>query len=93
MVTKKSEKTEGFNTSLVSYIISIVALVEAIVSPVAGIVLGIIGLSFSNKKDDSLAKRAKKMNIIAIILGILIFVLILIVSALSTSLANGVIAQ
>lgn len=50
----------------ISYVLGILSIVFAFFSPFAGLVLGIIGLVQSNKLK---LKKAKKLNIIGIILG------------------------
>lgn len=89
-VSKKSEfrKDLSFNPGFIAYIIGIIAIVEAIVSPMAGIILAVIGLSFANKGEGGIAAKAKKYNLIALIVGIIIFVVILIVTSFVTPLAN-----
>jgi len=95
MVSKKTVKKESeslkenSNYGLISYILAIVAIVEAIISPMAGIILGIIGLSFSVKEKSKLALKSKKLNIIAIVLGVLLFVAILASSVLLPSSIYG----
>lgn len=87
-VTKKEvveKKTTSIDSGLISYILGIVAIVEAIVSPFAGLVLGIVGVAFSQKGSGVYAKRGKKMGIVAIVLGIIVFVLVLLSSTLLAS--------
>lgn len=87
MATKKEVKTKKEkidispqNNGLIAYIIGLVALVQAFISPLAGIVLGIIGLSFSLKEKTRFSKKAKNLNIVSIVIGILTFVLIMVLS-------------
>ena len=54
-----------------AYTLGILSIVLAFFIPLAGVILGIIGL-FLNKKEKS--KAAKKLNIIGIVIGIIIFV-------------------
>jgi len=54
----------------VAYILGIVSIVMAIFQPLAGIIFGIIGL-VQNKKEKS--KKAKKLNIIGIVIGVVLF--------------------
>lgn len=53
----------------VSYILGILSVVFAFFIPLAGLVLGLVGL-FQNKKEKS--KASKKLNIIGIVLSVLI---------------------
>jgi uncharacterized membrane protein len=71
---------EKLNFGLIAYILGIVAVVEALVSPFAGIVLGIVGLVFSKKENSGLATKAKKLSIIALVIGVILFILSLILA-------------
>jgi len=53
MVAKTSSKEvkSGIPFGLISYVLGIVAIVEAFFSPFAGIVLSIIGIAFSKKEN------------------------------------------
>lgn len=62
------------------YILGILSIVFAFFVPLAGVILGIIGL-VQNKKEKS--KTAKKLNIIGIIIGTIIFLGSLVVTYLS----------
>ena len=68
----------------VSYVLGILSIVFAFVSPLAGLILGIIGLTQSKKQGVS---RAKKLNTIGIILSV-IFLIISII-ALYYSISSG----
>jgi len=67
----------------VAYIFGILSIVIALFIPLAGIILGIIGL-FQNKRDNS--RKAKIMNIIGIVLGTLLFIATLVITYMSVSL-------
>lgn len=58
----------------VAYILGILSIVLAFFQPLAGIVIGIVGL-IQNKKEKS--KTAKRLNIIGIILGVIIFAVLI----------------
>jgi len=75
---------EKIDLASVSYVLGILSIVFAFVSPLAGLVLGIIGLVQSNKYK---LGRSKKLNIIGIILSI-IFIIISII-AIIYSVSNG----
>ncbi len=62
--------------SLVSYTLGIVSIVMSIVSAygLAGIIFGIIGLKINKNPKTDLAKKAKKLNTIGIIIGVIIFI-------------------
>ena len=49
---------------LISYIIGIVAIVESFISPIAGMVLAVVGIVLSNKEDSNLSKKGKTINIV-----------------------------
>jgi len=91
MVTKKSSKGSfsGMNSGLIAYILGIVAIVEAFVSPVAGLVLSIIGLVFSNKENNQYSERGKKLNIIALIVSIVVLVLTVVLAYNASSLVGA----
>jgi len=55
----------------VAYTLGILSIVLAFFIPLAGVILGIIGL-VQNKKEKS--KISKKLNIIGIIIGVIIFI-------------------
>ena len=79
-LVKKNSNPERSNYGLISYLLGIVAIVEAVISPLAGLVLGIIGLSFAVKDPTSSSKRAKTLNILAIVIGAVLLLLVLILS-------------
>lgn len=88
MVDKKRGQDLKEDFSLVAYILGIVSIVLAIFTPVAGIVLGIIGLVYSKKQKTPLSVRAKKFNIIGIVIGIIVLVLTIIVAITASSLGG-----
>lgn len=65
---------------LSGYILSIVALVFAFVTPIAGLVLGIVGLIQTNKEKNPMAKKGKVMSIIAICVSIILLVIALLIT-------------
>jgi len=71
---------EKEDLSVVSYVLGIVSIVMAIFTPLAGIVFGIVGLSQSKKQKTKLSEKAKKLNIIGIILGIILFIVTIILA-------------
>lgn len=73
---------------VVSYILGILSIVFAFFTPVAGLVLGIIGYSQSKKHKAGLGKRAKKFNIIGIILSVI--TLIISIAFVVYSVINGI---
>jgi len=69
MVDKKQDLSE------VGYMFGIISIVLAFFSPVAGFIFGIIGLVQSKKQNTELSKKAKKFNILGIILSIVVLVI------------------
>ena len=57
------------NSSLVSYVFGIISIVMAFFNSPAGLVFGIIGLVQAKKQKTELSKKAKKLNIIGIVLS------------------------
>jgi len=82
MVTKTSSKEvkSGIPFGLISYVLGIVAIVEAFFSPFAGIVLSIIGIAFSKKENSDFSRKGKKLNLIALIVGIIVLILTVLVA-------------
>jgi len=67
-------KEEELN--IVSYIFGILSIVFSFLTPLAGIILGIIGISYvKGKPKIGLSKRAKLFNIIGIILSIIFLII------------------
>ncbi len=60
---------------VVSYVLGILSIVFAFFAPFAGLILGIIGYSQSRKHKGGLGKRAKKFNIIGIILSVIMIII------------------
>jgi|APSaa5957512622_1039677.scaffolds.fasta_scaffold01620_14 MFS family permease len=83
MVDKKQD------LSLASYTLGILSIVFAFFTPIAGLILGIIGFRVSGKKKLPLSKKAKKLNVIGIVLSI-IFV---IASILAITLFSDLLSQ
>jgi cytochrome bd-type quinol oxidase subunit 1 len=75
MVKKDGENSAEHLRSHSSFIISILGIVFAVFNPLAGVVLGIIGLSQSVKQKDAISLKAKKMSIIAIVVGVIVLIL------------------
>lgn len=78
MTNKKKSKEsvlnlEGSQKNMISYILGLISLVIAFFTPLAGAILGIIGLVQNKKEDTLLSKRAKILNIIAIVIGAVMF--------------------
>ena len=60
------------NIETVAYVLGILSIVFAFFSPLAGLIMGIVGLIQSKKKK---VARARKLNIIGIVLSAIFFIL------------------
>jgi uncharacterized membrane protein len=80
VVKKTADKKTDVNFPLVAYILGIVSIVQAFISPISGIAFAIIGLVFTKKQKDSISKKAYKLNLIGLILGIVFFALVILAS-------------
>ncbi len=65
---------------VVSYILGIISIVFAFFNPIAGVVLGVIGLIQSKKEKSDLSKKSRKLNIIGIVLGIILLIVSLVIT-------------
>lgn len=77
-------KKEG-DFSEVSYVFGIVSIVLAFFQPLIGFVFGVIGFVHSRKQKTPLSKKARKFNIIGIILNVIFAVLAVGLAAYFTS--------
>lgn len=71
---------EKIDFGLAGYIVGIVSIVAAVLSPIAGFILGIVGLRISNKEKTELSKRGRKLSMVGMIVSIVMFILILLVT-------------
>ena len=71
-------KKDGFGE--VSYVLGIISIVFAFVSPMAGLVIGIIGMVHSKKGKDSLSAKGRKFSKIGIILSVIMLIIIIAVA-------------
>tara|TARA_Y100000310_G_C20438898_1_gene695080 strand:- start:583 stop:843 length:261 start_codon:yes stop_codon:yes gene_type:complete len=72
--------TEKRGHDIVAYVLGIVSIVLAFFTPLAGVVLAIVGLVQSKKEKSDLAKKAKKLNIIGLVLSLILFIVSVIVT-------------
>jgi hypothetical protein len=73
-----------------NYIIGIVALVLSLTfNPLPGLILGIIGLVRVGKQKDVVSKKAKMLNIVAVIVGVVFLIVSVIFTIIDFNL-NGV---
>ncbi len=59
--------------SLSGYVIGIISLVSAFFQPLMGLIFGIIALIGVRKLKNAVAKRARILSIIGIIVGVILF--------------------
>lgn len=62
------------NSSLVSYVFGIISIVMAFFNSPAGLVFGIIGLIQGKKQKTELSEKAKKLNIVGIVLSVVMLI-------------------
>lgn len=79
------DKKEGFGE--VAYVLGIISIVLAFVSPLAGLVIGIIGFNYGKKDKTPLSAKGKKLSKIGIIFSI-IMLIIYIAIAVYTGLSS-----
>ena len=65
----------------VAYTIGILSIVLAFFQPLAGLVLGIVGLVQAKKQKTEMSSKAKKLNIIGIVLSIVVFIISVAITA------------
>ncbi len=69
----------------IAYILGILSLVLAFFQPLPAIVIGIVGL-VQNREDKS--KAAKRLNILGIVIGVLVFAILIAASIFLASTQN-----
>jgi len=67
-----------------AYTLGILSIVLAFFQPLAGLIIGIVGVSFCKKQTSPLAKKARKLNTIGIVLGTIIFIVSIILAIVFT---------
>jgi ABC-type Mn2+/Zn2+ transport system permease subunit len=80
MIDDKSGKVKPIDRSSVSYTLGVLSIVFGILIPLAGFVIGVVGWIISGKQSDELSARAKKLNMIGVVISIIAFILGLIVA-------------
>jgi len=76
---------DKIDLSSVAYVLGVLSIVFAFFQPVAGLILGIIGLVQSQKHK---SPRAKRLSIVGIILSIIFFIISLVLLSQVPGLAN-----
>jgi len=73
MVDKKNPNKilKEEDSSIVSYMFGILSIVFSFLTPLAGLILGVIGVSYVKGKQTGLSKKAKLFNIIGIVVSII----------------------
>jgi hypothetical protein len=74
MADKKRDFSE------IGYVLGIVSIVLAFFQPLAGIIIGVIGYIHSKKQKEGLSKKARVLNLIGIIVGIVILIALVIMT-------------
>ena len=72
---KRVEEKDKINFNLVSYTFGILSIIFGIFSPLIGLVVGIVGLNLNKKEKSVFSKKARKLNIIGIIVSIVVMIL------------------
>lgn len=86
-----AEKKEGIE--IIVYTIGILSLVLSFVSPVAGLILGIVGLVHARNEKSPMISKGKKLNIIGIVISIVMLILLVVLTvipALNSSAIPGI---
>lgn len=78
--------TEKRGFDFVAYILGIVSIIMAFFSPLAGLAFGVVGLVQSKKQKTPLSDKAKKLNLIGVILSGVLFVISLVAATLLAKL-------
>ena len=65
----------------ISYIFGVISIVMAFFTPLAGFVFGVIGYIQSKKESTPMSKKARKLNIIGMVLSIILFVITVVLAA------------
>ena len=65
---------------LAGYVLGITSIITGVFSPVAGFILGIVGLKVSNREKTDLSKRGAKLSKIGMIVSVIMFILIILVT-------------
>ena len=66
------KKGEAFG--IVSYILGILSIVFAFVTPLAGIIVGIIGIIQSKKHKSEFSVKGKKLSTIGLVLSVIVMI-------------------
>jgi len=91
MPEKKEEIKEEL--SIVAYTLGILSIALSFFTPLAGIVVGIIGIVQSRKNSNIISKRAKKLSIIGIIISFIVLIISLAIVFYSTYTQLGSLAN
>ena len=80
MTEKKGDMDYGF----ASYIIGIVSIVAGVFAPLAGFVLGIVGINLSKRDKGETSKRGAKLSKIGIIVSIIVLAITILITYIVT---------
>jgi|TARA_Y100000310_G_scaffold210060_1_gene210659 hypothetical protein len=79
------------DSSQVSYILGIVSIVTAFFTPLAGIIFGVIGLIQSKKQKTPLSKKAKTLNTVGIVIGLILLIVTIVAAVYFSSTVGPII--
>lgn len=79
MARKEEGEKIKIDFSNTSYILGIISIITSFFIPLEGLVLGVTGLILGNKQKTDLSKRAKTLNMIAIILSVVLYILLFVI--------------
>ncbi|HLC78606.1 MAG TPA: DUF4190 domain-containing protein [Candidatus Nanoarchaeia archaeon] len=77
-----AEKKEDTGNS--SYVLGIISIVFAFFSPLAGLILGVVGFNLSKGQAGMLAKRGKKLSQIGIVISIIVLIVTIVVAIIAS---------
>ncbi|MCA9488028.1 MAG: hypothetical protein KC516_03650 [Nanoarchaeota archaeon] len=86
---KKAVNKTKTNFETIAYVLGIVAIVEAVFSPLLGVVFSIIGLVLASKQKSPMSKKAKVLNLIGLIIGVVFFAVILVLSLTNSAIPTN----
>ncbi len=72
------------NIEVIAYIVGILSLVFSFISPVAGLVLGIIGFVHAKKEKSPMSMKGKRLSILGIIISVIMIVLVIVLAIIPT---------
>lgn len=74
--------------SVAAYTVGVISIVLAFIQPLAGLILGIVGIFLSRRQKTMLSKRAKTLSIIGLVISVIVFVIGVALLSYATTLPN-----